>query len=93
MQLFLGIISVFSLSANAFPGWNNRTLLELQKRANFSIAADQGLSPIRGPYDSDELIGDLIQPGPITRVGQVGRYEHSVVLSKLTTLSLLPISY
>jgi hypothetical protein len=75
IQLFLGIISVFSLTANAFPGWNNRTLLELRKRANLTSQVDQGISPIRGPYDSDELLGDLISPGPSTRVGQVSLYS------------------
>jgi hypothetical protein len=48
----------------AFPGGNWRaSIAEIRARA---------AAPITSPDDSNELIGDLLSPGPNTTVGQVG---------------------
>jgi hypothetical protein len=51
--------------AMAYPGGKlAKTLEEIKMKA-------RGISPITGPDDSDELIGDLVKPGPSTDVGKV----------------------
>jgi hypothetical protein len=46
----------------AHPGFRKH-IAEIQARA---------AAPISGPEDSNELLGDLISPGPTTDVGKVG---------------------
>ena len=52
-------------SAIAYPGGKfAKTLEEIKIKA-------RGISPITGPDDSDELIGDLVTPGPTSDTGKV----------------------
>ena len=48
-------------SAIAFPGYG-KVLADMQKRA---------AAPIDSVEDSNEMIGDLVSPGPTSTVGQV----------------------
>jgi hypothetical protein len=66
LQLLFGVLSVFFAVSSGFGGrkWN-ATFAEIRKRVNDLPA------PIAGPHDSDELLGDLVRPGPRTQVGQV----------------------
>ena len=60
LLLALAILSGFSLG---FPGGNwKASIAKIKARA---------AAPITSPDDSNELIGDLLSPGPTTPVGQV----------------------
>jgi hypothetical protein len=51
--------------AEAYPGGKMTKLLD-----DIKVVA-RGLAPIDSPQDSNELIGDLVTPGPTSTVGQV----------------------
>jgi hypothetical protein len=65
--------------ALAHPGavWRQK-LAEIERR---------GLAPIDSPEDSNELLGDLITPGPTTPVGKVGSSKDAFRLTLLTVNS------
>jgi hypothetical protein len=60
---FMALLS----STLAFPGagWK-RKMEEIKARA---------AAPITGVEDSNEMLGDLVTPGPVTPVGQVRIYS------------------
>ena len=66
----------------AYPGgkWTEK-LAEIKARA---------ARPVDSPEDSNELLGDLVTPGPSTPIGQV-RVPISRPMVFLTRRSLLPI--
>ena len=78
-------------SAIAYPGGKMAKTLEDIK---MKVKA-RGVSPIQGPDDSNELIGDLVKPGPTSDIGKVGFHDFVILGDCLThnAYSLLPISY
>jgi hypothetical protein len=59
------VFAILLTGAEAYPGGKMTKLLD-----DIKIVA-RGLAPIEGPQDSNELIGDLVTPGPTSPVGQV----------------------
>jgi hypothetical protein len=59
------MLAVIIPTVIAYPGGKMmKTLAEIKIKA-------RGLSPITGPEDSSEMIGDLVTPGPTTTIGKV----------------------
>jgi hypothetical protein len=85
LQLYLAVLSGSLLEAHASwvgYSWKNGTTRyqKVRKRSteqrlsmNISAIPEQlaNPSPIRGPDDSNELLGDLLYGGPYSAVGQV----------------------
>jgi hypothetical protein len=63
LEVWIAILSVLPVSVVSFPGGKfKEAIAEIQARA---------AAPITSPEDSNELIGDLVSPGPSTTVGKV----------------------
>lgn len=67
-KTLLALLLASAVAARPGSKWAGK-FAELQKAAVEFDKRDP--SAIRGPNDSDEMIGDLASPGPQTAIGQV----------------------